>query len=510
MIGLDKAIQAAAIQNVSSNDVLAQAVQELHVAGYRGIEDYLQAIGQPGGRLDGGGEGDPPPPPSDTRQQITASTTYPYRAIGRLTFNGGWCSGAMVRPFDFLTAGHCIGPGNGTLYSGFQVALGQNETSRPYGQAVALYYHTYSDWFNGGNTADDFALLTLDRNVGNFTGWFQYQWRSNSGDFNGLTVNDAGYPQDKDSGTQMWGTLGGRTDHADNNYVYFKYDIGHGQSGEPDWCYDGTNRYINYITTYGDCGNGNHCGTRINQDKFNNLSSWISDDNAHHQPTNKADLTDYDTWFGTHFSSFSPGTVYQGQNLSGHTLVQNNGTANTGAFTTRFYIATNPDLNHTNYVLADGRIGVGAYNWSYVNATGTVSYSIPAGRYYLGWYLDLNNEIAEFDKSNNRGGHLECRLYDPSRFAGSQRQAPVIQPDSPELVGHRRRGHRLQNRALERQHLCPDRHHQRQHAHLHRHEPDRQYPVLLPRPRHQCRRRRRLLGGRQPAHPRDYQLRRHH
>jgi V8-like Glu-specific endopeptidase len=399
--GFDKATQTTTTQPASSNDVLAQAIQELHTAGYSGIEDYLQAIGQP---QDGNGsdDGNPPPPP-DTRQQIHP-TTYPFRAIGRVTFNNGsnWCSGAMVSPFDFLTAGHCVSPGNGTWYTDFKVSLAQDGSSKPYGTAGWQYERTYSSWLNGRDMHFDFGLITLDRNVGTYTGWFGYQWRGNLSDYNGLVVDNAGYPQDQDSGQQMWGTLNTATASADTYEVYYNFNTAGGQSGSPVWTPSGT--YINVVHAYGGCSGGTNCGTRIDQTKFNDLGNWISDDNAHRQPVDKADLTDYDTWFGTHFSSFSSSTVYQGQSLSGHTVVQNNGTRNAGAFTTRFYIATNPDLNHTNYLLADGRIGgVNAYAWSYVDASATISYGVPAGRYYLGWYFDLNNEITEFDKSNNRG-----------------------------------------------------------------------------------------------------------
>ncbi len=401
VIGLDKATQTTTVQSASSNDVLAQAIQELHTAGYSGIEDYLQAIGQP---ADGGlSNNDNLPPPPDTRQQIHP-TTYPFRAIGRVTFNGGgsWCTGAMVSPFDFLTAGHCVSPGNGTWYTDFQVSLAQDGSSKPYGTAGWQYERTYTNWLNGRDMHYDFGLITLDRNVGTYTGWFGYQWRANLSDYNGLTVSNAGYPQDEDSGQQMWGSLNATTASADTYEVYYNFNTAGGQSGSPVWTPSGT--YINVVHAYGGCSGGTNCGTRIDQTKYTDLGNWIGDDNAHRQPVDKADLTDYDTWFGTHFSSFSSGTVYQGQNLSGHTVVQNNGTHNAGAFTTRFYIATNPDLNHTNYLLADGRIsGDNAYAWSYVDATGTVSYGIPAGRYYLGWYFDLNNEISEFDKSNNRG-----------------------------------------------------------------------------------------------------------
>jgi hypothetical protein len=437
VIGLD-AVTGRTTILPASDDSLNQAIQGMQVAGYAGIGNSLTSAGQPQSAsngttaatdptfqqlpasssqglndpsgtpipLDGPDGGGGLPPPGDTRQYINPSS-YPFNTIGKVTFNNGanWCSGSMINSFQFLTAGHCVAPGNGTWYSGWQIALAQDgPTYRPFGLANWTYVRTYSNWFSGADMHWDWALITLDRNVGNFTGWMGREWYSNDSVYNGLTVNDAGYPQDLGNppGNYMYGTLGGKTDHADTYEVYFYYNVWHGQSGEPDWRYDGTNRYIDYITTYLGCSNNSNCGTRMTQDKFNDLNNWINDDFANRKPTDRADLIEYENWFGGSYSWFGPGTVKPGQNLEPHAVVENMGTAATGAFTTRFYATTNPNNVTGGYVLGDiATSNVGAFNWAYVDKNLAVPSNIPPGKYYVGWYHDIFGQVSEFDKSNN-------------------------------------------------------------------------------------------------------------
>src|SRR5690606_1260989 len=55
------------------------------------------------------------------------ATTYPYRAIGKLTFSAGYCSASLIRRSVLVTAAHCIQRfGTGTsLYSNFQFTPAQ-------------------------------------------------------------------------------------------------------------------------------------------------------------------------------------------------------------------------------------------------------------------------------------------------------------------------------------------------------------------------------------------------
>src|SRR5262249_1698126 len=91
---------------------------------------------------------------NDDRVRITPTTSYPWRAVGRLQTPcpsaSGWCSGAMIGAYHFLTAGHCV---NYKDYGGWatdlKVAQAQDDSkTRPYGVANWTYARTYTAWVN--------------------------------------------------------------------------------------------------------------------------------------------------------------------------------------------------------------------------------------------------------------------------------------------------------------------------------------------------------------------------
>jgi V8-like Glu-specific endopeptidase len=396
----------------------SQVGAPLHpVSGQPGLGDRIEMPSSPhpgfldadSGDRNGDGSGRDNVHAPDNRREVSNTGIYPWRPSGKLyirypSTHNFVCSGAMIDPYHFLTAGHCVyDASEGGWATNLDVELAKKDLYRPYGQAHWTYARTYNNWINSRDANWDMALITLDRRVGSYTGWYGYDGTRPDSFFNNLTIQSGGFPTDLFSGNRMiYWAFSNTADHADGFHVYYRSSTAGGQSGSSVWYDNGSGPYVINVHAYGN--DPFNYGTRITSGKQSDLTNWRTQDDSARPPTDKADLTDYDVWFGTHVSSFSSSTVYQGQSLGGHTVVQNNGSRNAGAFTTRFYIATNPDLNHTNYILADGRIGgVNAYAWSYVDATGTISYGVPAGRYYLGWYFDLNNEITEFDKSNNRG-----------------------------------------------------------------------------------------------------------
>jgi V8-like Glu-specific endopeptidase len=212
----------------------------------------------------------------DNRVRISPTTSYPWRAMTklRMTFPNGsqaTCSGAMVSSKYTLTAGHCVhSVSRGGWATSIEVIPGLDGTYKPYGSAYATRLRSYVGWTQNQDSNYDFALITLDRHIGNSTGWFGY---ASYGTVDGLTGNLGGYPGDLSGGTRLyyhWGTILSST--ADR--VYYTIDTFNGQSGSGVYRINNGSRYIFAVHTSGyTTYNG---GTRITSGRFYDLSAWIA------------------------------------------------------------------------------------------------------------------------------------------------------------------------------------------------------------------------------------------
>lgn len=163
------------------------------------------------------------------------STTYPYRAIGRLNFSAGYCSASLIRRSVIVTAAHCIqsfGSGN-SLYSGwtfvpgFYGAVGATAQQRaPHGSWNWSTLVRPATWANGTDVGsgaardNDLAVIALARNasgqfVGDIVGYLGYGWNNYSfvsspktGNLPTAAVSTLGYPFLMDSGAIMQRTDG--------------------------------------------------------------------------------------------------------------------------------------------------------------------------------------------------------------------------------------------------------------------------------------------------------------
>ena len=59
-------------------------------------------------------------------------------------------------------------------------SIGMEDTYFPYGNAWGVHYRSYSGWTSSQMVEHDWAMITLDRNVGAFTGWMGRQTASSS------------------------------------------------------------------------------------------------------------------------------------------------------------------------------------------------------------------------------------------------------------------------------------------------------------------------------------------
>jgi V8-like Glu-specific endopeptidase len=180
----------------------------------------------------------------------------------------------MIAAKYTLTTGQCIYDKSlGGWAKSAEVIPGLQGSYRPYGTAYATYFRTYTNWTSNKDTNYDIGLITLDRNIGNSTGWLGYAYYSS---VNGLTGHLAGYPTDKDSGLYSYydyGSIASSTSYR----LYYQIDTSIGQSGSGIYRIYDNKRYVFGVHGYGSTSSSTYnSGTRIDSNKFNDLKSWIN------------------------------------------------------------------------------------------------------------------------------------------------------------------------------------------------------------------------------------------
>ncbi len=167
------------------------------------------------------------------------STTYPYRTVGKLTFQVGadsfQCSASVILTSVIVTAAHClqdVGSGNDG-FTNFEFRPGHYgpadataEQIAPYGVWEPVASSIPSSWSDGtdpgcGPTREnDIAVMALAKDadgefVGNIVGTLGYSWNNYSfvtssltGDIEVAAVTTLGYPGLMDNGSIMQRTDG--------------------------------------------------------------------------------------------------------------------------------------------------------------------------------------------------------------------------------------------------------------------------------------------------------------
>jgi V8-like Glu-specific endopeptidase len=305
--------------------------------------------------------------PSNT--WINNGNIYPYSAAVHLlmTFPSGRSfigSGALIDRFHVLTAGHCTYDSReGGWARSITVYAGETNGSTYVGTANATYMRTFNSFINDDRSSStgshtpgdgDIGLITLDRTLGDRTGWFGYGYNNNSSFFTNLSVTKLGYPGSPYSGVNMlmdWGRLIG-TNGGKNGFDSVRWSTSQmtaigGESGSG--IYAG-NYMIYAVHDLG--GSGYGYGERITQSVFTQLRTWCSSDAT---PRSAAAFSVLAAQAGV------PGHATDGDSLGG------------SVFTT----------NQVAVALASSSLAKPATQSASSPGTTTVTVAADAGRYYV-------------------------------------------------------------------------------------------------------------------------------
>ncbi len=396
----------------------------------------------------------------DGREIITNTTDYPWNMIGWISSewsrtdqsgNSAGGTGALfLSPYHVLTAAHVVwdkaeleASGNGYA-STVTINFGQTGQERFYGTArmtSMMTFNSYiedSNWtwdseeneWNANSSDYDLALLTLDRNIGDYIGHFGYDTDS----YKGLNVNTAGYPSDlADSWTwehgyhvpfedtadvDLYKVFGPVTDVVGQTLRY-ELDTFGGQSGSPVWRYDSDsgNRYVVGVHVAGT--SSYNVAAQLTSGKIDGIEDEINNSSA---PVDKPDFVDYDEWFGTDFAYFNNNetnsssqsytslAISTGDSFTLRSVVRNNGTAAYDglylippSIDVSFYASTNDIISSGDYYLGDVTLSsIDPFQWEDAILTADLP-DIPTGNYYIGWEIDCDDVLDEFDENNNTG-----------------------------------------------------------------------------------------------------------
>jgi V8-like Glu-specific endopeptidase len=221
---------------------------------------------------------------------VRIESHFPGEAAGSFTE----ATGALIDPYHVLTAGHVVySHADGGFADSVRVFPGQQgQNVTPFGEAAATFERTYAAFVNSDNAGTynetgDLALITLDRPVGDATGWFGLGYVSDLTSYDGMPLNTAGYAAEQGySGYnqyhQFGDIVGATSDGALLSWDYSSITAIAGQSGSPLWVYDPN---TGKRTIYGVLVSGNdpaHTGfaERITSNLLADLHTWEGQDGA--------------------------------------------------------------------------------------------------------------------------------------------------------------------------------------------------------------------------------------
>nr|WP_086331123.1 Ig-like domain-containing protein [Enterococcus sp. 4G2_DIV0659]OTO07980.1 hypothetical protein A5880_002250 [Enterococcus sp. 4G2_DIV0659] len=128
----------------------------------------------------------------DGRELVQDTTKFPFSAVAQLEHPNSIGSGALIQKNIFLTCAHAV-YNNGFFSDGLIVPGRIGYWNKPFGEAKMEKIYILKEYMTDKQVGNDFALVKLDRPIGEKTGWLGLNYANKAGE----TFTISGYPGDK-------------------------------------------------------------------------------------------------------------------------------------------------------------------------------------------------------------------------------------------------------------------------------------------------------------------------